>query len=494
MAHLQKSPGPSTTPASTTITIRPSQTLPEHNHSCGTISQEDLRIEFKHPAYPEDQNVFLTLTAPDGALEQKGGGLHHETARIACGIISGNRWDGYLARTPIGPPITVEPDGLLRESEYYFLLPHQDLVSDAEGEHVAQGSAPTQVGTSPIYKYPLVPCFREWRFPHHAMPPSWKKDESSTTPSTALGPALSNTSNVLRLRDGSCRVSARETACDMAHLCPKNEESWFARNGMRRYTRDISKAGYEAINDSNNMLLLRTDLHRTFDNGGFTFVPKAGEIITHILKPNWELRLLYHNTKLLPTSVPSEYLLARFAYTIFPSLEGFLLCEGKEKLLLLADKSQSKASADECWKYTKQAMRSRSSSPKKNASPKKRSWHESQNDSELSSSGGHSHERWKRQRRISRFRSQCSTKTQTSNAPQTPSTLDSLTLPCRQPGDDLRIQSLSAAYLAEERLRSDPLGSWAKEQEWLRYSEKECLEPKDIRRMWRAQGLDVEED
>ena len=58
------------------------------------------------------------------AYDHPDGGLHHGTARIACGIVAGNAWDGYFAVTPEGPRIQLGPDELLRVGvDYFFHVP-----------------------------------------------------------------------------------------------------------------------------------------------------------------------------------------------------------------------------------------------------------------------------------------------------------------------------------------------------------------------------------
>jgi hypothetical protein len=81
------------------------------------------RILIRHPAYAphRDTNILLTLLAPD----HPDGGLHHETARVACGIIAGNAWDGYFSEMAGGQPIDLGPDEILRVGkDYFFHVPH----------------------------------------------------------------------------------------------------------------------------------------------------------------------------------------------------------------------------------------------------------------------------------------------------------------------------------------------------------------------------------
>lgn len=67
------------------LVIRNRQTVPEklEGHS---LSPSSKLVEIKHPGYPAPVNDLITLRAYD-SLD---GCIHHETARIACGIISGN--------------------------------------------------------------------------------------------------------------------------------------------------------------------------------------------------------------------------------------------------------------------------------------------------------------------------------------------------------------------------------------------------------------------
>lgn len=76
---------------------------------------------FRHPAIPYAQGNLLIILDGNDSVQ---GYLHHETARIACAIIAGNQWDGYLATSPTAAAIDVPPHGLLTGEEYYFIVPH----------------------------------------------------------------------------------------------------------------------------------------------------------------------------------------------------------------------------------------------------------------------------------------------------------------------------------------------------------------------------------
>jgi hypothetical protein len=100
------------------VTLRPSQRLPEHAEGADSISTNPYhRIEFRHPAYPADYDVFLTLPA----LDHPSGGLHFDTAKVACGVVAGNRWDGHFEQN--GQVIDMDDDDILPCGAYFFFLP-----------------------------------------------------------------------------------------------------------------------------------------------------------------------------------------------------------------------------------------------------------------------------------------------------------------------------------------------------------------------------------
>lgn len=60
-------------------------------------ADQERRIEFLHPGY------LRKITILDlNALDIQEGGLHHQTALTACGIVAGNCWDGWLTETREG--------------------------------------------------------------------------------------------------------------------------------------------------------------------------------------------------------------------------------------------------------------------------------------------------------------------------------------------------------------------------------------------------------
>ncbi|KAI9861207.1 MAG: hypothetical protein M1813_005380 [Trichoglossum hirsutum] len=347
---------------------------------------EDHTIGFRHAGYPVEDVILLKLRAYD----RLDGGLHHATALTACGIIAGNTWNGYLSLERGGEAIELGMDGLLSTGrEYWFHIPHP----------------PGTVDTSEPYVFPICPSFSHWKFPHGRLPLGWR-DPAAPTPSGITGveaskppclPQLSNLTGAIRSRDVSCRISAHFDASECAHLVPRNEIDWFKKNGMVRYNQNKFLIGQYLLDDVGNAILLRKDLHSLFDDRKFAFVPKpvggSADYVSHGLLWTSEFNRLYHNTILHPIpGVRPEFLLARFAWSIFPAILPFLY-GGKDRLLIyLKDLGPGgwvveSVDADRC-ELTILSQKSRSSSPEKRQ--KSNSETDSQSEGDVNTYPGHS--------------------------------------------------------------------------------------------------------
>ena len=115
-------------------------------------------------------------------------------------------------------------------------------------------------------------------------------------------------------------MSNQIEACEQAHLVPVEEEEWFSTNEMEAYTSHSGNRDLWFIDDVNNRLLLRSDLHKFFDDQMPPFIPKrsstsnATSFVTHMLLPSEPLAVWFQNTRLLPIdSIPRKYLFARLA-------------------------------------------------------------------------------------------------------------------------------------------------------------------------------------
>lgn len=108
-----------------------------------------------------------------------------------------------------------------------------------------------------------------------------------------------------------------------------SETRWFDEHDMSIYANKRERA----IQDLRNLFLLRNDIHELLDSGTWIPYPK-----TILVKGVMETRLVFHSLEYVPQlrelyqNVPlreiqgrcPEFLLARFAFAIFPQVEPFL--------------------------------------------------------------------------------------------------------------------------------------------------------------------------
>ncbi|KAI0818315.1 hypothetical protein GGR55DRAFT_70592 [Xylaria sp. FL0064] len=344
-------------------------------------------IDFLHPAYPDGANVLLTLYAVDDD------GIDFDFAHTACSIIASNAFaEGWLARRSQDDdghekyePV---PRELLKDESYYFCVSH------------------SQNGTStfdPAEAYRIVTRFDDWEFPHQIWAPGPPRPLSHTyeyymkpiltwarclTPRSIRYPgALSDPKMIIKARDQTCRITACSEATEVAHLVPSANISWFDRNRMSRYcSNPIPSGGRSGIDDDQNGMLLRRDLHWLFDASRFVLVPKyrndgAGDgddddepvLVAHVLQPGAaaELLHLYHNRALQsPLLVAMPLLFARFALSIFKSAAPLGSAgEQQECKVRVFDSAASKYRVKNMTRGQMTVYRTQSRS----ASPKKRS-------------------------------------------------------------------------------------------------------------------------
>ncbi|KAL8913393.1 MAG: hypothetical protein Q9171_001772 [Xanthocarpia ochracea] len=475
------------------------------------------------------------------ASDDPTGGLHHATAHTACAIVAGNRWDGFLSQTPTGTPIEVEAEGLLTDWAYYFIVlgPPSTSASPPSSNNTTPMPAPITSNTP--YLYPIVPSFRQWRFPHGQLPRAW--DRIQIGADTGVG--RSNTDAVIA-RDVTCRMTDYVEECDTAHLCPKTEAEWFRENRMDEYTTELMRSGTAAINNKANVMLLRADLHRAYDKMRFVHVPKRdaqGELrfVTHLIDHSIELGQLYHNAELHTLRVAKEFLFARLAYDVFPLLSGFLQQRVKRFLLQTFSDDPVWASPDECCQYSEEwepvnQRSSRTPSPTKrsrfdagiddtptvtdvNGSVAKRARYDAPSKTHAPCS---STDRWPSsgETEETEFATVDPTASQTGFAQTTttrppknnPSQLlmpdssqsqssTSDALPeridqsCETGGND-SLAAMYDLYLRKERARSDPHSHWDKEQAWLQgvFDRGGALDASEMKRFAMAMGYDVVDD
>ncbi|KAI3396853.1 hypothetical protein diail_11625 [Diaporthe ilicicola] len=270
-------------------------------------------IDFCHPGYSYPHNILFRLCAIEPANEPSNEperlGVHHETARIACAILTNNTWDGFLtADTPDGPAVPLDdPDCILTADRYYFHHP-----SDP--------------------KYPVVADFESWKFPTSTpgqLPSYWR--------SLAIPPPQIPQSTPARC----CAVTGRHIPVESAHLIPVSQTEWFNRNGMDIFQEQMGQDNINWIKQTCNKLSLARDIHYLADQEHLVFVPRAYRgrgtngittysngrleaeavaLVCYTLNPDpfYELTHLYHLHSLEPLEdIPAEYIFANFAHAIF---------------------------------------------------------------------------------------------------------------------------------------------------------------------------------
>ncbi|KAJ9199091.1 hypothetical protein DTO166G4_7368 [Paecilomyces variotii] len=325
----------------------------------------EYEIYFRHPAFLDPHDILIIIPG----LDHPDGGIHHQTALDACAVLANNRYDGWFTEDREGTVrVKIPLDGILQKKNYYFQV--SDNYQDV---------------------YPIVPSFEDWAFPHGNLPRAWNLDIPRTAEHPT--PRQSTLMDAILSRDIRCRVTNHIEGTECAHLIPRNQSSWFQRNMMARYGK-TSRPGSEPIDNPRNAILLRSDIHTSFDYRRFTFVPKprctastdlrdggneARAYAIHIFcSPDpHELTSLYHNVTLqLLTGVAPEYLFARFAWTIFQFIPIFVQA-GVPRRIALYEPATSLTSSvprtepliktlsgEEC-RLLPLRNKSRSSSPKK---------------------------------------------------------------------------------------------------------------------------------
>ncbi|KAF1809466.1 hypothetical protein P152DRAFT_494339 [Eremomyces bilateralis CBS 781.70] len=112
-------------------------------------------------------------------------------------------------------------------------------------------------------KYPIVVSFAHFKFPHRNLPPCWTS-EGLRIPISNYQSRPTSLSDILLVRDRSCRVTDHYEGTEDVHLIPLVEERWFRSNEMLKCT-SRPLPSVTSADDPRNSLLLRSDLHSTFD-------------------------------------------------------------------------------------------------------------------------------------------------------------------------------------------------------------------------------------
>lgn len=304
------------------------------------------RVCIRHPGYKSGpNNILLLLPAVDSsrhgdpANPEIRRGLHHRTVLTAGAIIANNAFkQAYLTRDQAGNErVAAGLDDILEPGDYWLHLRHEEL-SPSPGGVNSSASTPHSQAPSP---YPVVPSFRDWRFPHGRLPSEWRT--SHQPPPLQPSPEPDNTAPASAHAMSPCCVTAFRTGVERCHLVPQEGpfKEWFISNAMFRYASSPARG----IRDMTNIAFMRSDIYYMFDASHFAIVPKpsAGPstsgsgpsstsssyaLAVHALDQGFgELTPLYHNVAIQSSSAAAmsrEFLFARFALSLFPLVQGFV--------------------------------------------------------------------------------------------------------------------------------------------------------------------------
>jgi hypothetical protein len=335
--------------------------------------QKRNKILFKHPAYQDQlgDNDLFSLWAWDSPS----GGLCHETALLACAIIACNATDGFLSKDKTGlERLDLKDNPILLPAVYYFHVPSPDRVYDTQPQPQTQPQP---------YTYPVCVSFDHWRYPHDADSfPAWMQPWVTTAdpePQEQLmgTPSVSNVSAAVVARDRTCILTGEGDSLDRAHICPRSAQEWFHKNRMQRYNDRQDLSGDLITDDLANALAMSCSRHRAFDAGLFVFAPKRGTWVAHFMEVTAHYGSQHHNKPVkLPQNVAPQFLLARFAWTLFPRIKNFLEA-GAPRLVRIQSKDpisgrfqeEDRLLGREAINKILQAGRGRSASPRKRSAP-----------------------------------------------------------------------------------------------------------------------------
>lgn len=314
-------------------------------------------VTIHHPSYISSR--LLDLPAFDGTDEFPA--ICHGTLLLVCGLLADNHFDGWLSSRRDGQRLEIERNGLLPAGDYYY--------------HVPNPATPTSNADMPFtpYKWPVVPAFSVWQFPHNNIPEDWKLSSGAEPVApTITASSRSNASLAAKLRDFSCCVSLEPDGIEGAHLCPEREDEWYRAQEMDRYNPLTWMSGAKPVNNPANMITLSASVHTVFDAKAFVFTRKQGCWVSHYIGYTGWLGAKYHNTRVnMPAGVHPNFILARLAWAIFPMIESFLR-RGEPRLVRVASEDEQEMTSAILRDTFFSRGKSGSPAKSRSASPQKR--------------------------------------------------------------------------------------------------------------------------
>jgi hypothetical protein len=90
-------------------------------------------------------------------------------------------------------------------------------------------------------------------------------------------------------RDKGCKKTACHDYVDTVSIFPCNEDTWFESNAIGEYSINQALENCFFQDDISNIINLRTDLYKTFEDVKFVIVPKYGAWFVHFMDFTYEL-------------------------------------------------------------------------------------------------------------------------------------------------------------------------------------------------------------
>ncbi|KAA8914059.1 hypothetical protein FN846DRAFT_790004, partial [Sphaerosporella brunnea] len=282
---------PATAPEPT-LRLRPQATITDYPERL--VLDTLHTVQLCHPGYPDmPHRLHVMLELPAYDCDDAGAGIHRDTAIDACRIVTGNR-PGVLLPTLLSPSQfqqrAKDASLLILTGPRYYFYPID--WSDAN------------------LQYPVCPSFSRWEFDHDAFDPASPR---------AIHHWISSHPQPKRTGDAACRLSGFRDACESAHIIPCEQNDWFVRNGMGLYSQTLQGSATNPTADVRNVVSMRRDLRKSFDDCEFVFLPKGLDFYVHFLSPTLDFGPLFHNRAVsaLAEDVAPAFLYARFAWALF---------------------------------------------------------------------------------------------------------------------------------------------------------------------------------
>ncbi|KAI0813167.1 hypothetical protein GGR55DRAFT_600166 [Xylaria sp. FL0064] len=124
-------------------------------------------VSFQHPAYPSFANELLSLPATE---YEPVCGIDYHVALVACGIVACNKWNqAWFGQKYEDGDNNSDNNNDINDDSKYRRMPF------SENEVLPYKRSPYYffVNEDVTYKYPVIPSFEHWPFPHGNLPTEW---------------------------------------------------------------------------------------------------------------------------------------------------------------------------------------------------------------------------------------------------------------------------------------------------------------------------------